>query len=140
MNKYLRLKEGDVITFINKNGGFVDKQVITSSVTYSFEYLKEKFRGRIIKIERPINYNTIYEGEEEEILDEIEKKWLGNFVKPFRSKIYDIVKYRLYDNSGEWLQIRMKDGPDIDLPYFKLNKMYKGMKINKDYTLEELGL
>lgn len=138
MNKYLKLKEGDVITFINKNGGFVDKQVITSSVTYSFEYLKEKFRGRIIKIERPINYNTIYE--EEDILDEVEKKWLGNFVKPFRSEIYDIVKYRLYDNSGEWLQIRMKDSPDIDLPYFKLNKMYKGMKINKDYTLEELGL
>ena len=50
------------------------------------------------------------------------------------------MKYRLYDNSGEWLQIRMKDSPDIDLPYFKLNKMYKGMKINKDYTLEELGL
>lgn len=138
MNKYLKLKEGDVITFINNNGGFVDKQVITSSVTYSFEYLKEKFRGRIIKIERPINYKTIYD--EEEILDEVEKKWLGNFVKPFRSKIYDIVKYRLHDNSGEWLQIRMKDSPDIDLPYFKLNKMYKGMKINREYTLEELGL
>lgn len=138
MNKYLKLKEGDVITFINKNGGFVDKQVITSSVIYSFEYLKEKFRGRIIKIERPINYNIIYE--EEDILDEVEKKWLGDFVRPFRNNVKCIIKYRLYDESLEWLNIQFKEDVDIELPCFKSNKMYKGMEVNKEYTLEELEL
>lgn len=140
MSKYLMLKKGDVVTFITNNGGYVDKEVITSLATYNFQYLKEKFDGKIIKIERPINYKTIYEGEEEEILDEVEKKWLGNFVEPLRDKIYCIVKHRVLNNSGEWLRVIMRDSPNIDLPKFKPNKMYKGMKINKEYTLEELGL
>ena len=136
MSKDLVLIDNDKITFIDK---FNKKRELIISLYNGFSINKFEEEGcKVLKVERPVKYETIYDGEE--ILDEVEKKWLGNFVKPFRSKIYDIVKYRLYDNSGEWLQIRMKDSPDIDLPYFKLNKMYKGMKINREYTLEELGL
>lgn len=136
MNKDLVLKKGDRVEYnadeqikklyVNELNGWTVKQFESNGVR------------KVLKVDCPVKYKTIYELKE--ILDEVEKKWLGNFVRPFRSKIYDIVKYRLYDNSGEWLQIRMKDSPDIDLPYFKPNKMYKGMKINKEYTLEELGL
>lgn len=137
MNKDLILKKGDMVTYKIKNGRGITN-VSNMLNGQSISAYEKTFGNQVIKVERPVKYKTIYEVKE--ILDEVEKKWLGNFVKPFRSKIYDIVKYRLYDNSGEWLQIRMKDSPDIDLPYFKLNKMYKGMKINREYTLEELGL
>lgn len=136
MNKDLILKKGDIVTCKTTFNTIVNF-MITNREGETIESLGYNVNS-ILKVKRPTKYETIYEVKE--ILDEVEKKWLGNFVKPFRSKIYDIVKYRLYDNSGEWLQIRMKDSPDIDLPYFKLNKMYKGMKINREYTLEELGL
>lgn len=136
MSKDLVLIDNDKVTFIDK---FNKKRELIISLYNGFSINKFEEEGcKVLKVERPVKYETIYEVKE--VLDEIEKKWLGNFVRPFRSKIYDIVKYRFHDNSGEWLQIRMKDSPDIDLPYFKLNKMYKGMEINKDYTLEELGL
>ena len=32
------------------------------------------------------------------------------------------------------------DNDGIFLPSFKKGKMYKGMELNKEYTLEELGL
>lgn len=32
----------------------------------------------------------------------------------------------------------IEDNPD--LPLFKKGKMYKGMKLDKEYTLKELGL
>lgn len=139
MNKYLKLKEGDVITFINNNGGFIDKQIITSSVTYSFEYLKEKFRGRIIKIERPIKYETIYEVEE--ILDEKEREYLSYVIRPFRDRVEYIAKYKsIYDESKLYIVIGLKDEYYMTFPFFKEGTMYKGMELKRGYTLEELGL
>ena len=136
MNKDLVLQKNDKVTYVNSVNGECTLPINTHAGKSIKQF--EEHGCKVLKVERPVKYKTIYEVKE--ILDEVEKKWLGNFVKPFRSKIYDIVKYRLYDNSGEWLQIRMKDSPDIDLPDFELNKMYKGMELNRGYTLEELGL
>ena len=40
----------------------------------------------------------------------------------------------------EYIIIRIINGNNIPLPYFDKNTMYKGMELEKTYTLEELGL
>lgn len=92
--------------------------------------------GKIIKIEEP-TYKTVYENKE--ILDDIEKEYLRNIIKPFRDKVVCIMK--VDDVNGECITIIMESEYDsFDLPCFKKGTMYKGMKPEKEYGLEELGI
>ena len=91
--------------------------------------------GRIIKIEEP-EYTTVY-ASKVEILDEVEKRYLRGVIRPFRDKVTYIEKANAYDCS--FIRIATNE-EDIVLPHFKADAMYKGMKTNKAYTLEELGL
>lgn len=102
-----------------------------------FEGLNTSNYGRIIKIEEP-EYTTVYEAKVE-ILDKAEKRYLRNIVKPFRNKVKAIEKHDDMNNK-EFITIILKDDGDIDFPYFKKDTMYKGMKLDKRYTLDELGL
>lgn len=80
-----------------------------------------------------------------QILDDAEKKYLSAVIRPFRyravfvKKIYHVGNY-------EQIIVRVKsiatdtDIADIPFPFFNEGQMYKGMKLNKEYTLEELGL
>ena len=79
----------------------------------------------IIKIPKPI-------------LDDKEKEYLSAVIKPFRDKVISISKKSA--NYGEFIDIVIDDEEDIYLPYFKSGKMYQGMRVNREYTLEELGL
>ena len=40
----------------------------------------------------------------------------------------------------QWIEIAVKGNKTIALPGFRNDEMYKGMKLEKEYTLEELGL
>ena len=75
---------------------------------------------------------------EKEILDEEEKEYLSNIIKPFRNKVEYIVKETSSDN--EYITISIKNDSDLSFPNFKKGTMYKGMEEDKEYTLEELGL
>ena len=79
----------------------------------------------IIKIPKPI-------------LDEKEKEYLSAVIKPFRDKVISISKKSA--NYGEFIDILIDEAEDIYLPYFKPGKMYQGIGVNREYTLEELGL
>ena len=79
----------------------------------------------IIKIPKPI-------------LDDKEKEYLSAVIKPFRDKVISISKKSA--NYGEFIDIVIDDEEDIYLPYFKPGKMYQGIGVNREYTLEELGL
>ena len=84
----------------------------------------------IIKVEQPI-------------LDDIEKKYLGNIIKPFRNRIVWIKKVDSPILNYEYIKICYQDRHYIivlDFPDFKVGTMYKGMELDKKYTLEELGL
>ena len=77
----------------------------------------------IIKVEQPI-------------LDDKEKEYLSNVIKPFRDRVSSISK----DGPLEYITISL-DGDDFAiLPNFEKGTMYKGMETNRRYTLEELGL
>ena len=96
--------------------------------------------GKIIKIEEP-TYQTVYESKVE-ILDEVEKRYLRGVIRPFRDKVKSIEKVtRSYDDEHEsFINIDIDNDENIMLPYFYTDTMYKGMKLDEKYTLEELGL
>ena len=83
---------------------------------------------------------------EEEKLDNIEKRYIKDFIRPFRDNIRYIKKIPIYTyTQREQIQIGYKcvyndSIVTISLPPFPKNSMYKGMKLNKEYTLEELGI
>lgn len=73
----------------------------------------------------------------EPILDEVEKAYLSAVIKPFRDEVTGILKG---DNGSEFIRISVENDGAFRLPYFKKGSMYKNMKTNKKYKLEELGL
>jgi len=83
----------------------------------------------------------------EEVLDKAEKEYLSAVIKPFRNKYtISIAKLNSIDNDGnvfERISILMMGkytGYTTTFPMFRGGTMYKGMKVHKEYTLEELGL
>lgn len=131
------LKDGDKCTLKNGQVVFVDK---TSN--YGFSSIDEQLRYfnddvSIVKVERPAQYETVFE--REEVLDETEKKYLANVIKPFRHKIKSIMKRSAY-GSLCYIKICIKNGDNAYFPCFKENSMYKGMEPNREYSLKELGL
>lgn len=74
------------------------------------------------------------------VLDDIEKKYLSDVIRPFRYNVKSIRKS--YCSGQYFIEINMKHNYDrVCLPYFSTNsEMYKGMKARENYTLKELGL
>lgn len=113
------------------------------NVTYIGEinnHFKDKILGKIIKIEKP-SYTTVYEAKKE-ILDEAEKRYLKQVIRPFKNKVKCIKKF-IFPTGSAIIQIEIKRDNCIwhmNLPPFSTNDMYKGMKDDKKYTLEDLGL
>ena len=137
MNKDLILKRGDRITYS------LDSDIEDIHILYvdgcDGKSIKsfEQDDGKVLKVERQVKYETIYEYKE--ILDKEEKEYLRNVIKPFRDRVTYI--FKCCDSSElSYIFIKMKNKENIKLPFFKRNTMYKGMQPNRSYTLEELGL
>ena len=77
---------------------------------------------------------------EQPTLTEKEKKYLEGVLRPFKDKVTFIRKVCEYSKSQDYIHIGIKNDFDIDFPNFQQGTMYKGMELNKEYTLEELGL
>lgn len=76
------------------------------------------------------------------ILDEKEKEYLNNLIKPFSDRVISISKCNCYEY--EYIVIMYldigKNKGHIYLPCFKRGTMYKGMEVGKEYSLEDLEL
>lgn len=83
----------------------------------------------IIKIPKPI-------------LDEVEKEYLSNVIKPFRNGMISICKRDWRFHEYVYITIKYSDIEKgfIFLPFFKKGTMYKGMELNKEYSVEDLGI
>lgn len=76
-----------------------------------------------------------------DILTDKEKAYLSAVIKPFRKDIEYIEKFKSNYVGKEYIYIVMKKDDDYcKLPRFFKGTMYRGMELNKRYTLEELGL
>lgn len=77
----------------------------------------------------------------EPILDDAERKYLADVIRPFRKKVEYIAKFKsACSENKRYIHIGFYEGDGLTFPYFKENSMYKGMELNKSYTLQELGL
>ena len=137
--KDIVLKKGDVV-YLEEG---IERFVVNLPHLSIFEGEKAKnvnFLDKIIKIERPVKYETIYETPKE-ILDKEEKEYLEAVCRPFKNRVRHIVKRKF---ERFYIKIFLKDdsimGDFIVLPYFEADTMYKGMELDKEYTLKELGL
>jgi len=83
-----------------------------------------------------------YEEVESEPLTDEEKDYLRAVIKPFRDRIQRIYKTETsnFCEGGEVLFFIFKNGEHFTLPEMPQGKMFSGMKQDKKYTLEELGL
>ena len=76
------------------------------------------------------------------ILTDNEKAYLSAVIKPFRKDVEWIERMDnsfVNGNQHQFLCISLTNDYCC-LPLFKKDTMYKGMEVNKRYTLEELGL
>ena len=94
-----------------------------------FKKLPNDFTGTIDVVNGYIN--------EPQILDEEEKRYLEGVIRPFRDEVTSIEKMVRCD--GEYIIINMF-GSCILLPAFEEGTMYRGMEVDRKYTLKELGL
>lgn len=107
-------------------------------------YVEIEYNGRIVKEYACTNeagikkfLEWLEEEYEHTILTDKERAYLSAVIKPFREEVETIEKTSF---SG-YEQLQISDGDTImAFPCFEKGTMYKGMEVDKDYTLEELGL
>ena len=115
-----------------------------------FRKISKRF-DRQIKIspaEHPTDaiLNWMAQPYKEPILDDVEKAYLRSVIKPFKDKTLYIYKTEIQNEKNHYIRIVVKsicdglDEEEIAFPLFKKNTMYKGMELDKQYTLKELGL
>ena len=93
----------------------------------SKEMFSDKFLNQEINITVP------------DILDDAEKRYLSNIIKPFRKRVDYIMKSSNSCCDKEYIFIRLDDD-FLSLHYFEAGTMYQGMELASAYTLEELGV
>lgn len=99
--------------------------------------------------ENDFDYYTYFElkliERKESILDDVEKAYLKAVIKPFEKRIDIIQKNKSFrDPHNCYIKISLRsisgNYEEISLPFFRNDKMYKNMIIEKEYTLKELDL
>lgn len=146
------LQDGDVVTYRNgnkrtiKGNRLINEDGIATNILINYNddlIQKNVEENSIIKVERPVQHETVFE-RKEEILDKAEKRWLRNFIKSTGIKVEFIKKWLGASCENEYLEITYSNywsnNEVLFLPVFKKNTKYKGMEKEKKYTLKELGL
>lgn len=145
------LKEG--YKWIARNGSgrlfaYYEKPIKADTCWYSIWYPIEN-SGYVCKELVPIFQGIRFDDKEptslerivyQQILDDVERRYLRAVIRPFRKRVKHISKEEAFDCSEEFIHIELSDGDISDFPNFKANTMYKGMKLGRKYTLDELGI
>lgn len=76
----------------------------------------------------------------EPILDEVERKYLSDVIRPFKKKVVFIAKVPTSVGNGEYVCICTFPHERMFFPAFEKGTMYKGMEDRRHYSLKELGL
>ena len=82
----------------------------------------------------------LLEETKETVLDEVERKYLSDVIKPFRENIEYIRKNKSAYIDKQFISIGFYDDDYMYFPFFENDAMYKCMELGRKYTLEELGL
>ena len=136
--KDIVLKKGDRVTLYYCDGE-EESFIIDNDKTNRLKFNAPKISS--YKIERPMKYETIYEAPKQ-ILDQKEKEYLENVIRPIKNRVNSIAKsYAILTQcKKEEIVINYDNKYGSCLPHFTKGTMYKGMELNRKYTLKELGL
>lgn len=79
------------------------------------------------------------------VLDDAEREYLKTVLKPFRGavKYVEKVSASVFDEDNrkeEYVFVAFYDGGLFVFPNFDAGTMYTGMELNKEYSLDELGI
>lgn len=134
MLKEIKIKDVNELNVMAKFGSnepLLDMEVSLYNLVEPSEYHK---------LMKSNNVKIVYEVEDE-ILDEEEKEYLGNLIRPFRDRIDSITKNANVFDDDCYIEISLDNETDsMTLPNFEKDEMYLGMEEDKEYSLEELGL
>lgn len=125
MEKYFKIDGFRNSLFKITNNGFI------SSDGWRDGVLDGLLTGRL-EIEKPI-------------LDDSEKDYLENVLRPFKDGVTYVEKLKAGDPNYEYIGFKVaSDDPGYFswcyLPCFREGTMYKNMELDKYYSLDELGL
>lgn len=149
MKKLIKLKDltpEQWDNYINKCKMTCDKCAFENACCRHYEYEGSWFNNKDLYSDKFLDQEV--EIEMPDILNEQEKEYLSNVIKPFKDKVAFIQKLTGFSPSHQttyciFITINSRLGmfgvEDIKLPYFQ-DEMYEGMEIDKKYTLEDLGL
>ena len=128
---------------------FYKEEIKKEIKTHSYSHATSTYESLVSCYKKFCNKSSITDSyeildwlcEEHQILDKKEKEYLSAVIRPFRNKVKYIVKWQ-HDSAStdETFIAILLNKETILLPYFESNIMYKGMELNKKYTLKELGL
>ena len=113
--KYKITKDGVFISYEEDNKWYKVCDVVLDILTGKYEIIKQP------------------------ILNEAEREYLRNIIKPFRDKVKTIIRLDYYYKS-EYDFIQIEYDRDLGQVILKSDIMYNSMKLGREYTLEELGL
>lgn len=119
-----------------------DKVIVTYRMSKSVEHKSALSVGGWNKIAKKHNKRIFKEGnlKKEHLLDKAERKYLRNFLAPFRNEVEGIELENRFEEI-ECVSLAIHTCNDwIYLPSFKKGEMYAKLEVNREYTLEELRL
>jgi len=122
------------------------KEITVDNLTYRWtgedyrhgwleEYLNEYSLSELLEDDEIIEYD-------EPVLDDIEKEYLGNVLKPFlrQGRVEWVVKHRS-KFLRDYINVGLSSPDDVmGFPSFESGEMYQNMETDHRYTPEELGL
>jgi len=139
------LKDNHIVVYKNGNRDLWENVACKENYTENLIYKDTD----IFSINEVYEFDKLVWKREEPILDEVEKRWLKHFIKSTKIKVKYIKKWLGASCENEYLQIvydvfnheynEDRQG-NLYLPIFKKGSMYKGLDLDKKYTLEELDL
>lgn len=119
------------------NTGYKNWYKVSSYQVYGWFNANDISKWNIDTVQIPKQYKKYIPPKP--ILDDKEKEWF-NFVRPFRNRVIGIFKSKYCGD--EYIGILIKNNKQYTMcfPSFKSGTMYKGMKLDREYSLEELGI
>lgn len=138
---YYIFNEDNVLELKEDKNRYYFKSDFMEKVNTFYKTFPNDFSGKLTIEKGQVIEKEDKKEDKKEILDEVEKEYLRAVIKPFRERVKGILKFSSLVYFGkEYICIKVFDNNPIYLPCFKKNTKYKGMKKDKEYTLQELGL
>lgn len=132
-----RDKNGFIYVYANKPHKITDIAMFEADpLCRDFYLFKHMFKG-VTWENSPICFR-------QPVLDKVERRYLKTVFRPFHKKIISVYKQLTNDEMRECLFANLEPlanfGDYMAFPMFEAGTMYKNMELNKNYTLEELGI